>query len=325
MGVAEVARVLQRDPQLNWVARCARRRLREELADVTHLRGERLRSFVVEEPGELFQVRAATGRVHDDEVDVVERVDQSSRELLALFEPARMDGKGAAAALGRSDDLEAVRREDASRGRVDVGEDRALDAAGEQADASASHAGRGRECRNLALAAPAWSDLDEGPEALRQRGGAAERREPERGAHPPRVREEAEEKPADKAVAERAVELVFDGCARALDQPVVAHARGARGDAGHAAETAVEVLRDRSVQRNRAVEARVHEVDAAARRVHLLAPEHVRRARREAEATVDAVGRVLADHNSTPRGSSSRRIRSTSASTTSWDGPCDKL
>ena len=51
-------------------------------------------------------------------------------------------------------------------------------------------------------------------------------------------------------------------------------------------------------------------------RVHLLVPEHVRRARRQAEPAVDAVGGQLPDHAaSTPRGSSSRRIASTTVRT----------
>ena len=77
------------------------------------------------------------------------------------------------------------------------------------------------------------------------------------------------------------------------------------------------------VQRHRPVEARVHQVDAAARRVHLLVPENVGRAGRQAEAAVDAVGGQLADHAaSTPFGSSSRRMRSTSSVSAS---PCDRL
>ena len=114
---------------------CAGRRLREELADVAHLRGERLGALVAEEPAELLQVRAAARRVHDDEVDVVEGVDQLARERLALLEPSRVHRQRAAAALRRRDDLVAVRGEHAGRRRVHVREDGALDAAREEADA----------------------------------------------------------------------------------------------------------------------------------------------------------------------------------------------
>ena len=223
----------------------------------------------------------------------------------AFLEPARVNGERAAAALRRRDDLESLRGEHARRRRVDVGEDRALDAAGEEADARAPRPRGRRDRRHLALSAPARRDLDERAKAPRQRRGATERREPQRGPHPVRVGEEPKEEPADEAVAERPLVLLLDGGARALDQPVVAHAGGARGDACHAAEAAVEVLRDRRVERDRAVETRVHQVDATARRVHLLAPEHVRGAGRQAEPAVDAVGGVLANHAArTPRGSS---------------------
>ena len=83
-------------------------------------------------------MRAAAGRVHDDEVDVVERVEQPARERLALLEAAGVDGERAAASLRRRDDLEAVGREDARGRRVHVGEHRLLHAAGEQPDPGAS-------------------------------------------------------------------------------------------------------------------------------------------------------------------------------------------
>ena len=121
------------------------RRLGEQLADVAHLRRERLGTLVAEQPAELLQVRAAARRVDDDEVDVVERVDQPARERLALVEPARVHRERAAAALRRRDDLEAVGGEDARGRRVDVREDGALDAAGEEADPPASRADRGRQ------------------------------------------------------------------------------------------------------------------------------------------------------------------------------------
>ena len=79
LRVAEVARVLERDAQRERMARRARASLREELADVAHLRRERRGALVSEEPAELLQVRAAAGRVDDDEVDVVERVDRAAR------------------------------------------------------------------------------------------------------------------------------------------------------------------------------------------------------------------------------------------------------
>ena len=252
-------------------------------------------------------MRAAARRIHDDGVDVDERADQPSRERLAFLEPSGVNGQRPAAALRRRDDLEAVGGEHARGCGVDVGEDSALDAAREEPDACAPWALRGGHGRHVSVAPPARRDLAQGTQPPRQRRMASERGEPERRAHAARIREQAEEEPPDESVPERTLELVLDSRARGLDQTVVAHARRTRGEARHAAEAAVEVLRHGRVQRDRPVETSVHEMDAPARRVHLLAPQHVRGARREAEPAVDAVRGVLADHAaSTPPGRARR-------------------
>ena len=62
-----------------------------------------------------------------------------------------------------------------------------------------------------------------------------------------------------------------------------------------------------SVSGDRAVDEAAHQVDAAARRVHLLVPERVGRARGQAEAAVDAVGDQLGLHG--PREAPPRRAR----------------
>ena len=323
LGVAEVARVLERDLHAERMTRRTRWRLREQFTDVAHLRSERLRALVAEKPAEFLQVRPAARRVDDDEVDVFEGGDEAMRERLALVEPARMHGERTTAALRRRDDLEAVGCEDAGCRRVHVGEDRALHAAGEEADPRVPGSdGRG-QCGDLAVPTPARGNLDERPQPLRHRRGPADRRQPKHGAHSVGVGEETEEEPAHEPVSRRSLELLLDRRSRALDQPVVAHAGRTRRDAGHAAQAAVEVLRDRRVERDRAVEARVHQVDPTTRRVHLLVPQHVRRAGRQAEPAVDAVRRVLADHGPrTPCGSSSRRSLPTSkAAPSSPRGP----
>ena len=69
---------------------------------------------------------------------------------------------------------------------------------------------------------------------------------------------------------------------------------------------------DGRVERDRPVHEALHQVDPAARRVHLLVPQHVGRARRQAEAAVDAVGDQLRLHASTPSGSRAARTRSAS-------------
>ena len=72
----------------------------------------------------------------------------AASERLALLEPAGVHRERAAAALRRRDDLESLGGEDARRGGVHVREDRALDAAREQADARAPRSGRRRHRGN---------------------------------------------------------------------------------------------------------------------------------------------------------------------------------
>ena len=178
LGVPEVAGVLQRHLHRQRMPGRARRRLAEKLPDVAHPRGECLGTLVAEEPAELLQMRAAARGVDDDEIDVVERVEEPPREGLPFVEPPGMHRERAAAALRRSDDLEAVGGED-TRGRgVDVREDRALHAPGEQADARAGRAARGCQGGYVTASAPARRDVHERAEALRHRCGAAEGREP---------------------------------------------------------------------------------------------------------------------------------------------------
>ena len=149
------------------------------------------------------------------------------------------------------------------------------------------------------------------------RPGQPRRRQRERRAQPARLRDGREDHPALQPLAERAAVVLLDVRAGLLDQRPVLDARGARRHAGHAAEAAVEVLDDRVGELQRPVDEPVHQVDPPARRVHLLLPERpVGRARRQAEAAVDAVGdQLLRDlgHTSTPAGSNCARTRSASA------------
>src|SRR5262249_43223959 len=100
--------------------------------------------------------------------------------------------------------------------------------------------------------------------------------------------EQGEDEAAEPALAEAAPVVVLDLGARLLDERVVLHAGRAGGHAGHAAQAAVEVADDRRVEARLRVGELLHEVDPAARRVHLLAPRDVGRAGRQAEAAVDA-------------------------------------
>jgi hypothetical protein len=115
--------------------------------------------------------------------------------------------------------------------------------------------------------------------------------QPQRAAQqpqPPRVGEEPEDQRPEGTVAPRPRVAALDLLAGGLDQLVVLHAGRAGGDAGHAAKALVEVA-DHLVVHGLALQPDLHQVDAATRRVHLLAPQQVGRAGRQAEAAVDAV------------------------------------
>ena len=93
----------------------------------------------------------------------------------------------------------------------------------------------------------------------------------------------AKSSPRKRRSKRAAANGVLEPGAGLLDQHVVADARRARRHACHAAEAAVEVARDLRVDHASLPSAQAaHEVDAAARRVHLLAPR---------TATSDSAGR----------------------------------
>ena len=282
------------------MARRARLDLRQELAEVTDARRELgcplgPRGVVAEDVAELLQMRPAARAVDDHRLDAVERLDHLPRERAALVAAAGVHGEGAAASLRRRDDLVAVRREDARGRRVDRPEHDRLHAAGQDPDAAARLAVRRRRLGGLLGRAPRRCDLGHRPEPSGERDLAAEWSETQGGAHPARVGQQLEQRPPHEAVPERARHLVLDPLAGRRDQEVVLDAGGAGGHAGEAAEAAVEVLRHGRVERQRPVEIRLHQLDPAPRRVHLLVPDDVRGAGGEAEAAVDALGRERAE------------------------------
>src|SRR5918998_4032384 len=136
-----------------------------------------------------------------------------------------------------------------------------------------------------------------GRDALHDAGPAQLVSDPEalveahRGCYGPKavgIGEELEDHLPESLVVGPALVSALDLLARGLDELVVLHAGWAGRNAGHAPEAEVPVA-DHLVVHRLLVEALVHEVDAPARGVHLLAEEHVRRARRQAEPAVDAV------------------------------------
>ena len=114
------------------------------------------------------------------------------------------------------------------------------------------------------------------------------RKRPAQQPQPPRVGEQREHQPAQGPVLRGAVVAALDLGPGLLDQGVVLHPRGAGGHARHAAQAGVPVRHHRVAHRL-ALEALLHQVDPAPGGVHLLPPQHVGGARRQAEAAVHAV------------------------------------
>ena len=110
------------------------------------------------------------------------------------------------------------------------------------------------------------------------------------GAQPGRVREELEDHFPERPVSGAAPVVALQLRADRFDQLVVLHAGWARRHTSHAPQARVEVLDIGVVERDRAFLAELHQVDASARGVHLLAPQRIRRAGGQAEAAVHTVG-----------------------------------
>ena len=132
-----------------------------------------------------------------------------------------------------------------------------------------------------------WRAGGEPPrEAASQPAGDRQRRQGP--AHARGVRHQRHQQRAEGGVARGPRVALLDARARALDERPVLHARRARRHARHAAEAVVHVRDERRRQLGPPFHARLHQVDAAAGRVHLLAPQQIRRAGRKAEPAVDA-------------------------------------
>ena len=179
--MAEVARVLERDRQraADAAVRAGRVSARSSPTSRTFAANAAARSSPRSQPSS-FRCEPQPEELTTTSSTSSNAVDQLARERLSLLEPAGVDRERAAAALGRRHDLEAVGGEHAGSRGVHVGEDRALHAAGEQADArppSCPDAGVTR--RHLAAAPPLRRELDERPEPPRQRRVSPERRERE--------------------------------------------------------------------------------------------------------------------------------------------------
>ena len=157
LRVREVTRIVIRHAHRRRLPCCHRRtQFRHELTDIAHPGGERARPLrplrvAGQQLPVLFHRRAASGRVHRNHVDAgaLERRDGRSCEALRLVYPAGMQRQRAAAPLlARGHDVAALGRQDVHAGRVDVREDEALDAPGQQPDRHPARGGRRRPFRH---------------------------------------------------------------------------------------------------------------------------------------------------------------------------------
>ena len=263
-----------------------------------------VRRVVAEQVAVLLHGRAAAGRVDHHLVDPggVEGLDGRPGERLGLGLAAGVQAEGAAAALGgRGDDLAAVGGQDPGGGRVDLGEEHPLDAAGEHPDPPPARPGGRGDLGDLLQAAQGGQEPLHGrqppSQPVQQPGPPGQDAEPRalveaerapQDPQPPRVGEQPEDQGPEGAVAPGARVAALDLLAGGLDQLAVLDPGRAGGDTGHAAQALVEVA-DHLVVQGLALAPDLHQVDPPPGRVHLLAPEHVGRAGGQAEAAVDAV------------------------------------
>ena len=263
-------------------AAAPRARLDEQLGDVDDVRD-----------AVILEVRAAAGGVRDD-------VGRSRPGRLlelcgardALLEPPGVGVQRAAAALrARHVHVVAVGVQHARGRGVDVAEDDARDAAGHQRDA--------RPVARQVLRRPRGARHGGAIRfKRRERPGRGQPAESERRAQPPPVREHREDQPRARSRSSGPAAVVAARRGRASARSAGRTARPTGTSVTHAMQPRQrsKCSTTVSVSGDRAVDEALHQVDPPARRVHLLVPERVGRARRQAEAAVDAVGDQLGLH-----------------------------
>src|SRR2546425_10799979 len=238
----------------------------------------------------LLHRRAASRRVGNDPVEVVtERRHEPPRAGAEVIGLPRVELEGAAAPLGaRDDDLPTREREQARRVAVDARVEAALHAAGQEPGAAApspvrrDQLGERLGAWHVAEQALHRPEPREGPQRARRPHQALEPRplieaqEPERRAYAPGLGEHR----IDEALQEappgwRTVAPELGACR--LEERAEADAGGTRALARSAAETEVEVTGEGLGQLDASLGGGPHQIDPAARRVHLLAQYPVRR------------------------------------------------
>ena len=278
---------------------------REELADVLGQARDAGRRFG---PGRVFAQHEA---VVLDRGAAARGVDDHGVEAAALelarpggdVGPGRVQGRplhaqvvgqrAAAAGAPRHHHLDPMAGQDPDRRLVDLGRQDLLGAAGHQRDPGAprplgredlgpvDRAGRCQVLGRQAEHRPELSGKEAGEGAAEPGGGE---REPEQR----RPRHGQGQDPAQQAVHQRAPIGLLDPAPPVIDQVHVVHARGAGRHAGEAGQAAVQVPRYLGLGRPVVLQHLLDQVDPAARRVELVAEQHVGRAGRRAEAAVHA-------------------------------------
>ena len=97
----------------------------------------------------------------------------------------------------------------------------------------------------------------------------------------------------EEALSQAARQLAFDLRTRWLNELVVFHAGRASRHACHAAQAIVHVQTEAAIKRTLALCRFLDHVNAAARRIHLFVPQHIRGACGQAKSAVHAIVDVL--------------------------------
>ena len=290
---------------------------RQELGDVAGHAGDLGRplgvaGLVLEHVAVVLHRGAAARRVDDHGVDRLALLHHArpgidvalghgdGGRLLAQM----MHQRPAAAGVGGHLDVDAAAGEQADGGVVDLGAQHLLGAAREQ-DHALAPLGRGGGGAGTGVArAPQQAGRGEaqhrhhllGREPGDEPGERARQpRGRQRQAEAVRIGQHRRQQAADRAVLEAALAGRLDVGARVVDEVHVVDAAGARGHAREAGEAAVDVLAHHRGRLAAALEHLLHQVDAPARAVALVAEQHVGGAGGRAEAAVHALSQDAID------------------------------
>lgn len=310
LRILEMAGIVKGDASVDGMAPGARGKFGEEFGDVFAFCGEALGAsgvggIIAENVGVVFHVRAATGGVDDDGIDVglFEDVDGVAGEAEGGGFFSGMDAERATAGLILwGDNFAAFRGEDAGGGGVDVREKGALDTAEEKADTATLFAlsesdGRdgfdGRDGREQRVhGGDGFGEQFEkadGAKGELQAGFAIKEERPAEQIEASGTREGFEEQAAMEFVPGRTMEVAFDLRASGFDEFAVFDTGGAGGHAGDATEAGIEMANECFVEGSGAVEGHFHEIDATAGGIHFFGPEDVGGTDGETEAAVNAL------------------------------------